>query len=134
MILWGRYRYPHDIEATVEKCHPALRPSLGAAFSIEAENDERLVVVHELERSYIRKLNVEEVVSAIRKSIYEEHTVEVYGIVLIRTASIPKTSSGKIQRRKCRQLYLQGEGLNTVADWKLETSESKGITELAGSI
>ncbi|AFY38525.1 Long-chain-fatty-acid--CoA ligase [[Leptolyngbya] sp. PCC 7376] len=134
MILWGRYRYPQNIEATVEKCHPALRPSLGAAFSIEAENDERLVVVHEVERSHIRKLNVEEVVSAIRKAIYEEHSVEVYGIVLIRTATIPKTSSGKIQRRKCRQLYLDGEGLNVVGEWKLEVSESKGITELAGSL
>ncbi len=134
MILWGRYRYPHDIEATVEKCHPALRPSWGAAFSIEAENDERLVVVHEVDRSHIRKLNVEEVVGTIRKAIYEEHSVEVYGIVLIRTASIPKTSSGKIQRRKCRQLYLDGEGLNVVAEWKLEVSESKGITELAGSL
>ena len=134
MILWGRYRYPQDIEATVEKCHPALRPSLGAAFSIEAEDDERLVVVHEVERSHIRKLNVEEVVGAIRKAIYEDHSVEVYGIVLIRTASIPKTSSGKIQRRKCRQLYLEGEGLNVVAEWKLEVAESKGITELAGSL
>ncbi|MGB2924980.1 MAG: fatty acyl-AMP ligase [Limnothrix sp.] len=132
MILWGRYRYPQDIEATVEKCHPALRPSLGAAFSIEAEDDERLVVVHEVERSHIRNLKVEEIVSAIRQAIYEEHTVEVYAIALIRTASMPKTSSGKIQRRGCRQQYLEGR-LNTVAQWQLQSEESS-ISELANSL
>jgi acyl-CoA synthetase (AMP-forming)/AMP-acid ligase II len=132
MILWGRYRYPHDIEATVEKCHPALRPSWGAAFSIEAEDDERLVVVHEIERSYIRDFDMAEVVGAIRQAIYEEHTVEVYAIAIIRTASIPKTSSGKIQRRACRQQYLEGK-LNVVAEWKLEIEES-GVSELANSM
>ncbi|NES88726.1 MULTISPECIES: fatty acyl-AMP ligase [Okeania] len=131
MILWGRYRYPQDIELTVEKCHPALRSSCGAAFSIEAEDDERLIIAQEVERSYLRKLNVEEVVGAIRQAVAEEHTVEVYAINLLKTGSIPKTTSGKIQRRVCRSQFLEGS-LNVVGQWQLQT-EKGSVSELAGN-
>ncbi|OZH55424.1 AMP-binding protein [Hydrocoleum sp. CS-953] len=129
MILWGRYRYPQDIELTVEKCHPALRSGCGAAFSIEAEDDERLIIVQEVERSYLRKLNIEEVVGAIRQAVAEEHTVEVYAINLLKTGSIPKTTSGKIQRRLCRSQFLEGS-LNLVGNWQLQT-EKGSVSELA---
>ena len=52
-----------------------------------------------VERTYIRKLNTEEVIKEIQIAISTEHELEVYGVVLLKTASIPKTSSGKIQRR-----------------------------------
>ncbi|NES83262.1 MAG: fatty acyl-AMP ligase, partial [Moorea sp. SIO2B7] len=131
MILWGRYRYPQDIEFTVENCHSALRPSCGAAFSLEIEDDERLVVVQEVERSYLRQLNVEEVVVAIRKAVSQEHTVEVYAIALLKTGSIPKTTSGKIQRLACRSQFLEGT-LNTLGQWRLQT-EKGGVSELANN-
>ncbi|MGK7921981.1 MAG: fatty acyl-AMP ligase [Trichodesmium sp.] len=131
MILWGRYRYPQDIELTVEKSHPALRSGCGAAFSIEAEDDERLIVVQEVERSYLRKLNVEEVVGAIRQAVAEEHTVEVYAIALLKTGSIPKTTSGKIQRQRCRGQFLE-ETLNIVGQWQLQT-EKGSVSELASN-
>ncbi|MGB3514158.1 MAG: fatty acyl-AMP ligase [Microcoleaceae cyanobacterium] len=131
MILWGRYRYPQDIELTVEGCHPALRSGCGAAFSVEAEDDERLIVVQEVERSYLRKLNVEEVVGTIRQTVAQEHTVEVYAIALLKTGSIPKTTSGKIQRRACRSKFLEG-GLNVVGQWQLQ-SEKGSVSEVAGN-
>ena len=131
MILWGRYRYPQDIELTVERCHPALRSGCGAAFSVEAEDDERLIVVQEVERSYLRQLNVEEVVGAIRQAVAEEHTVEVYAITLLKTGSIPKTTSGKIQRRACRSQFLEGT-LNLVGNWQLQT-EKGSVSELAAN-
>ncbi|WP_088241888.1 fatty acyl-AMP ligase [Calothrix rhizosoleniae] len=131
MILWGRYRYPQDIELTVEKCHPALRPSCGAAFSVEIEDDERLVIVHEVERSYWRQLNVEEVAIAIRQAVAVEHTAEVYAIALLKTGSIPKTTSGKIQRRTCRSQFLAGT-LNILGQWRLQT-EKGAVSELANN-
>lgn len=131
MILWGRYRYPQDIEVTVEKAHPALRPCNGAAFSIEADDDERLVIVQEVERSFVRKLNVEEVVGAIRQAVAQEHTVEVYAIALIKTGSISKTTSGKIQRQACRKKFLEGT-LNVVGEWRLPQQESS-VSDLASS-
>ncbi len=132
MILWGRYRYPQDIELTVEKCHLALRSGCGAAFSVEAEDDERLIIVQEVERSYLRNLNIEEVVGAIRQAVAEEHTVEVYAINLLKTGSIPKTTSGKIQRRLCRSQFLEGT-LNSVGNWQLQ-KEKGSVSELAGTV
>ncbi len=131
MILWGRYRYPEDIELTVEKCHSALRPDCGAAFSVELEDDERLIIVHEVERSYLRQLNVEEVVVAIRQAVAVEHTVEVYAIALLKTGSIPKTTSGKIQRSACRSKFLDGT-LNVVGQWRIQT-EKGSVFELANN-
>jgi acyl transferase domain-containing protein/acyl-CoA synthetase (AMP-forming)/AMP-acid ligase II/acyl carrier protein len=118
IIVRGLNHYPQDIELTVEKCHPALRPACGAAFSVEIDGREALVIAQEVERTYLRKLPLEEVVAAIRQSVIEQHELPVAAIVLLRTGSIAKTSSGKIMRRACRQQYLQGE-LEVVAEWKL---------------
>jgi acyl-CoA synthetase (AMP-forming)/AMP-acid ligase II len=132
MILWGRNRYPQDLEQTAENSHPALRKSCGAAFSIEVNEEECLVIAYEVERSYLKSLNVEEIVTAIRQAIAEQHTVEVYGIVLLKTASLPKTSSGKIQRRTCRQQFLNGE-LAVVGEW-MQNAEESSLQDLANRI
>lgn len=132
MILWGRNRYPQDIETTVEQCHSALRSGCGAAFSIEADGEERLVIVHEVERQMLKRLNIQEIVAAMRQAVAEQHTVEIYGIVLIKTGSIPKTSSGKIQRRACRTQFLQGE-LHRVGEWQL-SQDSSSLVDLANQI
>ena len=132
MILWGRNRYPQDLEQTAENSHPALRKGCGAAFSIEVNEEECLVIAYEVERSYLRSLNVEEIVTAIRQAIAEQHTVEVYGIVLLKTASLPKTSSGKIQRRTCRQQFLNGE-LAVVGEW-MQNAEQSSLQDLANRI
>ena len=116
IIIRGQNHYPHDIELTVEASHPALRPGCGAAFTIENKGQERLIVVHELERSYLRKLNVEEVVRNIRKAVTTQHDLQVYATVLVKTGSIPKTPSGKIQRYACRAGFLTGN-LKVVEDW-----------------
>ena len=129
MILWGRNYYPQQIEQTVEKCHQALRNNAGAAFAVEAEGEERLVIAFEVERTYLRKLDVEQVVGAIRQAIASEYVVDVYGIVLLRTGSIPKTSSGKIQRRACKTKFLAGE-LEIVGQWKQLEARQTGMTDL----
>jgi amino acid adenylation domain-containing protein len=107
IILRGRNHYPQDLELTAEGSHPDLRPGNGAVFSVEAAGEERLVVVHEVERR--RRASVEEIAEAIRRAVAAEHEVQVHEVVLIRTGSLPKTSSGKVQRGLCRKLYLDGE-------------------------
>jgi acyl-CoA synthetase (AMP-forming)/AMP-acid ligase II len=128
MIFWGRYCYPQHIEETVQKAHRALRKNAGAAFSIDKEGAERLIIVQELERSYLRSLNVAEIVTAICQAVGREHEVEVYAIALIKTGSIPKTSSGKIQRRGCAKQFTEGS-LNIVAQWQQGDTE-KSVTDL----
>lgn len=122
IIIRGLNYYPQDIEFTVENCHPALRPSCGAAFSVEIAGEERLVITQEVRRTHIRKLDVEEVVGAIRQAVAEAYELQVYAVSLLRTNSIYKTSSGKIQRRACRAAFLEGT-LTEVAAWRQQLVE-----------
>ncbi|GBL09346.1 putative fatty-acid-CoA ligase FadD21 [Microcystis aeruginosa Sj] len=108
ILIRGRNNYPQDIEYTVQNSHPALRPSCGAAFTVENKGEEKLVVVQEVERTWLRKVDIDEVKRAIRKAVVQEYDLQVYAIALIRTGSLPKTSSGKIQRRSCRSKFLEG--------------------------
>ncbi|RAM48138.1 MAG: beta-ketoacyl synthase [Hapalosiphonaceae cyanobacterium JJU2] len=117
IIIRGLNHYPQDIEGTVERCHPALRVSCNAAFGINVNNEERLVVVQEVERSHLRRLNVDELVGAIRQNVAKEHDLEVYSVLLLRTGAIPKTSSGKIQRYACKAGFL-AESLDVVGKWQ----------------
>jgi acyl carrier protein len=87
----------------------------GAAFALEDEEGERLVVVHQLDRQY-READHHQIVTAIRRSIVEQHELDPYAIVLIRQTSLPITSSGKVQRNLCREQYIDGK-LKVVHAW-----------------
>jgi hypothetical protein len=103
------------LEHTVERSHRALRPACGAAFSIDVEGAERLVIVQEVnDRASVPS---EDVVAAIRRALTESHEVHPDAIVLIEPRSIPRTSSGKIQRYACRQTFLAGT-LEVVHEWR----------------
>lgn len=116
IIIRGSNHYPQDIELTIENSHPALRPGCGAVFLAEIKGEERLIAVYEVERSYLRKLDVKDVIGNIRESVVEEHSLQIYAIVLVNPGSIPKTSSGKIQRYLCREKFFIGS-LNVIEDW-----------------
>jgi hypothetical protein len=105
IIIRGRNHFPQDIELTVESSHPILRPGCGAAFSVDVDGDERLVVVQEIRRDF-RDANLQEVADIIRGAVTAHHELSVHAVVLIKPGRIPKTSSGKIQRHACRQSYL----------------------------
>jgi amino acid adenylation domain-containing protein len=115
IILRGRNVYPQDIEWTAARSHPALRVGGAAAFAVEVDAEERLAVVAEIERNTSSEV-VAEVIAAIRHGIAEEHDVDVDVIRLIKMLSLPKTSSGKVQRHACRQGFLAGT-LEVVAAW-----------------
>ncbi|MCC5601619.1 non-ribosomal peptide synthetase [Nostoc favosum] len=131
IIIRGRNLYPQDIELTAERSHSSLRSSANGAFTVEVNNEERLVVVQELE--FRAKPNLAEVVNAIRQAIAQEHEVQVYAVVLIKPGSIPKTSSGKIQRRATRTQFENGE-LNVVGSDILKISDiARNETQLQRS-
>jgi acyl-CoA synthetase (AMP-forming)/AMP-acid ligase II len=99
IIVRGRNHYPQDIERDVEQACDIVRPGSVAAFSVEYEGRERVVVVAELERGKRERAELVAAFEAIRSRLAKEHEVAVEGIVLVRPNSVPKTSSGKIQRR-----------------------------------
>ncbi len=113
IIIRGHNHYPQDIELTVEQSHSALQQGCGAAFSVEVNGEERLVVAQEVKRSFLRNLNIDEVIGAIRKAVSEQHDLQAYAVLVLKTGSIPKTSSGKIQRQACKVGFL-AESLSVV--------------------
>ncbi|MET0646791.1 MAG: condensation domain-containing protein, partial [Pyrinomonadaceae bacterium] len=115
IVIRGRNLYPQDIELTVEQSHGDLRPGGGAAFSVDAGNEEQLVVVQEVE--FRRRPEATAVIDAIRQAVAEEHEVQLHAVVLIKPGTIPQTSSGKIQRSRCRAQFEAGE-LQVVAEWR----------------
>ena len=126
IIARGLNHYPQDIERSMEESHPELRPGCGAAFSIDAGGEERLVLVQEVERS--PKSAHEDIIMAVLRAVGQDHEVQAHAIVLVKPHSIPKTSSGKIQRHLCRQRYLEGS-LEVVAEWREATPEDRSVHE-----
>ena len=116
LIFRGLNHYPSDVEATVGQSHRALRPGAAAAFSVTLAGEERLVIAQEVERTALRGLDLKEVVGAVCQAVAEHHDLQVYALVLLRPMSLPKTSSGKVQRRACRADYL-ADRLRAVASW-----------------
>jgi acyl-CoA synthetase (AMP-forming)/AMP-acid ligase II len=107
IIVRGQNHYPQDIELTAERVDPILRPGCTAAF-LPADDDDRLVLVHEIRRGSAA-VDVADVAGRIRQAVAQQHGLDVSTVVLVRAGGLPKTSSGKIQRRLCRTRYLAGE-------------------------
>ena len=131
IIILGRNHYPQIIEQIVEQSHEALHPNYGAAFGIEVDGEERLVVVQEVKRSYLLNpdtLDIDRVVASIREALAEQ-LVEVYAVALLKTGSIPKTSSGKVKRHACRAKFLDGS-LNLVGEWRHFQSKQSSVSQL----
>ena len=115
IIIRGSNHYPQDLEYTVERSHRALRPASGAAFSMDEDGAERLVIVQEVtDRD---SAPGDEIAAAIRRALTESHEVYPDAIVLIAPRTIPRTSSGKIQRFACREAFLSGV-LEVVHEWR----------------
>lgn len=111
IIIRGGNYYPHDVEWVAEEAHASLQRGRAAAFAVDSEQGERLVVAIEMARSHRHATHqhLEEIASAIRAAVAEEFEIDVYSVVLLRPATMPMTSSGKIQRHACRNLFLQSE-------------------------
>ncbi|MFH5255413.1 AMP-binding protein [Burkholderia semiarida] len=116
LIVRGRNLYPQDIEACVQDAVPALRRGCGAAVSVQADGEEKLVIIQEVGRTARRTMDLDATLRAMVVAIGEDFGVTPHAIVLVEPATIEKTSSGKIARALCRRAYLQGE-LRAVASW-----------------
>lgn len=114
IIVRGVNRYPQDIEMTVESASQRVVNSAVAAFAVDLQGRERLIIVAEVERT--RNIDWYEEITAIRRGVTAEHELPPDAVVLVRFGSIRKTSSGKIQRHACKEDFLEGE-LQIVAQW-----------------
>ena len=108
IIIRGRNHYPQDIEHAVEEASTLVRAGSIAAFAVDVDGRERVTVVAEVERGKREPAEVAAAFEAIRKRLATEHELAVEAIVLVRPNSVPKTSSGKIQRHACKRQFLDG--------------------------
>ena len=108
IIIRGRNHYPQDIEHAVEEASTLVRAGSIAAFAVDVDGRERVAVVAEVERGKREPAEVAAAFEAIRKRLATEHELAVEAIVLVRPNSVPKTSSGKIQRHACKRQFLDG--------------------------
>jgi 8-amino-7-oxononanoate synthase/acyl carrier protein len=107
IIIRGRNHYPQDLEHAVEEASSLVRAGSVAAFAVDVGGRERVVVVAEVERGRRDGADVSAAFEAIRKRLATEHEVAAEAIVLVRPNSIPKTSSGKIQRHASKRQFLE---------------------------
>ncbi len=108
IIVRGRNYYPHDLEWSAQQAHPGLRRGSGAAFSIAGHSGERVVLVHEIEKQ-VSESDLMDVVNCIRRALADEYELELHTVVLIKSGTISRTSSGKIQRGACKAAFEAGQ-------------------------
>ncbi len=109
LIIRGLNHYPQDIELTAFECHEALMPNGAAAFSVQEGGDEQLVLVLEVKRTFLRKFDENDVAMSVQKSIAEHHDLQANSILFIKPGRLSKTSSGKVQRQRSKQLFLDDD-------------------------
>jgi acyl-CoA synthetase (AMP-forming)/AMP-acid ligase II len=114
IIIRGQNYYPHDLEFTAQRSHAAIQPSSAAAFSVLKDGLEHLVLIQEVDVRLTPEV-LQEITSRISASISETHDLRVDDIVLVKPWSLPRTTSGKMQRYICRTAYLSGT-LDTLSD------------------
>ena len=113
ILIGSRSLSARDIEAAAEASDLSLRPNGAAAFVVDTG---KVVVLCEVDRQSLGKIDTAAVIDAIRSRVAWEHQVNLWSVVLLKPGAIPKTSSGKTQRFACRDLFVNG-GLEPVATW-----------------
>jgi amino acid adenylation domain-containing protein len=107
IVVRGRNHYPQDLEYTAEQAWPGLAANRQAAFGVDTADGEQVVLVAETTPAL--PPDTDAAIQAIRQAVMSGHGVQVADVVLVRRGSVPRTTSGKIRRRACRDRYLAGE-------------------------
>ena len=107
VLIGGRQYYAGDIENAVRASHPALREGEAAAFAIDLTGENRLIVLHEVQRRELRRLPHGDVATAARTAVLSEFGVSLQEMILVPEGTLPKTSSGKIRRHALQETYLR---------------------------
>lgn len=116
IIIRGVNKYPQDIEQTAEQSSDVMQSGVVAAFAHVIEDRERLVITAEVQKRG-DGADWDEVIKAIRRDVSAVHDLAPDAVALVRYGTLPRTSSGKIQRHACRDLYERGS-LKIIAEWK----------------
>jgi alkylation response protein AidB-like acyl-CoA dehydrogenase/acyl carrier protein len=131
IIINGRNVYPQDIEEVIEHAIDFIEPNMCAAFSVDVNGQERLAIVAEANRNLVRAAQqqekalsgteeqqrakneylakIEATAQHICKVIGQQFDVSVSSIVFVKPGTFPRTTSGKVQRSRCKELAISGQ-------------------------
>ncbi|MGV0874878.1 fatty acyl-AMP ligase [Mycolicibacterium sp. XJ879] len=104
VTVGARQHYPHDIENTVALASAMVRRGYVAVFTV---GDDDVVVIAE-RASGTRRADPLPAIAAIRAAVADVHGLSVADVRFVPAGSIPRTTSGKLARRACRDEYLRG--------------------------
>lgn len=145
IIANGKNYYPQDIERSIETANAPVRPGCAAVFSVDQDDREKVVAVVEVERAaksgttgiarqlgrallkavpgldpnHPVKFNKDDMTKEILNAISLHHDLQIHTLVIVKAGTVPKTSSGKIQRGACRTAFVRGE-LEALHTWRIQ--------------
>ncbi len=107
LIVAGRNIHPQDIEGSLRDCHPAIRAGGIAAFAVEEGAGEAVAVLVEVRPDASPEV-LRDVLEAVRAAVLKDHQLHCAVVVLGPPGSVSKTTSGKVQRSRCRARLIDG--------------------------
>ncbi len=105
MIIRGENHYPQDVEQTITE---AIACELCVAFTVTVDGEERAIAVCELKPKKLVP-DFDSIVACIRCAVTQRHGFTLRTVCFVRAGTLPRTSSGKLQRSKTRDTYFSGE-------------------------
>ena len=123
LIVRGVKHYPQDLELCAERSHPALRPGGCAAVALDRGEEERIAIIAEVDPRELSRgtvVDLQQMVIAIRVAVASAHHVSLFSVALVQPGSLPKTTSGKLQRYLCREGLVKGT-LESITTWTADS-------------
>ncbi|MFO1045731.1 MAG: aminotransferase class I/II-fold pyridoxal phosphate-dependent enzyme [Planctomycetaceae bacterium] len=141
IIIRGRNIYPQDVERVIERTLPFVEANTSAAVELVSTGTEQLGVVIEATRELVRTARhaekdasvnqiFQDHITRLRQEIGNEFEVTLDAVAFVRTGSFPRTSSGKVQRHKCRDLLQNGDE-TVVYRWQAKENSKVNPSPLA---
>lgn len=112
LILRGTKHHANDLDETICAVSADLVPGAGAVFLTEdgdGADEGELVAVQEVSRQAFVGLAHETLAQEMTEAVLQSHGIRLSRVVLVREGSLPRTTSGKVQRNMCRDMFLQKE-------------------------
>jgi len=135
-ISGGRNIFPQDLEATIDVSAPEIQRSAVFLFDEATSGQgegERICAVVEVEldrRNPLRRERLEALCVLVNRAVHRDHEIGLKDIMLVERGKIPRTSSGKVQRRASRQMFV-GDEFRALMHWQREPTSKPAVAELA---
>lgn len=132
IIIRGKNYYPQDIEQLITKSRTEFESQSAAAFTIEVDGEQELIILQELTREAMSQAESDVLFASIQATLLDHFGLIPYSIVLVRPFTLPKTSSGKIQRWLARSAFLD-RSLKSIAYWEKVSARSENTISFNSS-